>query len=58
MSLFIGALAFPAAPRLAEEAKIGILLGSMLSALTGYAVLRFAAPATPPLISGQAPASV
>jgi NhaA family Na+:H+ antiporter len=44
MSLFIGALAFPATPRLVEDAKIGILLGSTLSALTGYAVLRFAPP--------------
>lgn len=42
MSLFIGALAFPAAPELVEEAKIGILVGSLLSAITGYAVLRFA----------------
>jgi NhaA family Na+:H+ antiporter len=41
MSLFIGALAFPD-PALAEEAKIGILLGSFLSAVAGYLVLRFA----------------
>lgn len=44
MSLFIGALAFPGRPDLAEEAKIGILAGSFLSALAGYFVLRFAAP--------------
>ena len=42
MSLFIGALAFPGQPLLVEEAKIGILGGSLLSALCGYAVLRFA----------------
>lgn len=42
MSLFIGALAFPGHPALAEEAKIGILLGSFLSAAAGYLVLRFA----------------
>jgi NhaA family Na+:H+ antiporter len=42
MSLFIGALAFPGRPLLAEEARIGILLGSLLSALAGYLVLRFA----------------
>jgi len=44
MSLFIGALAFPTSPHLAEEAKIGILLGSMMSALAGYGVLRFSQP--------------
>jgi NhaA family Na+:H+ antiporter len=42
MSLFIGALAFPGAPALVEEAKIGILAGSLLSAIAGYLVLRFA----------------
>jgi NhaA family Na+:H+ antiporter len=41
MSLFIGALAFPANPELIDEAKIGILAGSLLSAVTGYLVLRF-----------------
>lgn len=42
MSLFIGGLAFPGDPLLVEEAKIGILMGSLAAALTGYAVLRFA----------------
>ena len=42
MSLFIGALAFPAAPELVEEAKLGVLLGSLLSAVLGFAVLRLA----------------
>jgi NhaA family Na+:H+ antiporter len=42
MSLFIGALAFPQQPELVEEAKIGILLGSFLSAALGYALLRVA----------------
>jgi NhaA family Na+:H+ antiporter len=42
MSLFIGALAFPGRPDLVEEAKLGVLAGSFLSALAGYAVLRFA----------------
>ena len=44
MSLFIGGLAFPGRPELAEEAKLGILLGSFLSAVVGYLVLRLAKP--------------
>jgi len=43
MSLFIAALAFPLAPELAEAARLGIIAGSLLSALVGYAVLRVAA---------------
>lgn len=42
MSLFIAALAFPQAPALAEAARLGIVAGSLLSALGGYAVLRIA----------------
>ncbi len=42
MSLFIGALAFPRYPLLIEEAKLGVLLGSAISAVLGYLVLRFA----------------
>ncbi|HEU0134975.1 MAG TPA: Na+/H+ antiporter NhaA, partial [Allosphingosinicella sp.] len=45
MSLFIGALAFPGDAELIEEAKIGVLLGSLASAITGYLILRFAVPA-------------
>ncbi|WP_088311355.1 Na+/H+ antiporter NhaA [Novosphingobium sp. B 225] len=40
MSLFIGQLAFPDAPELVEQAKLGVLAGSVLSALAGYVVLR------------------
>ena len=43
MSLFIGGLAFPGASE-ADGVKIGVLMGSLLSALAGYAVLRFAKP--------------
>ena len=42
MSLFIGALAFANNPLLADETKIGVLLGSVVSALIGAAVLRAA----------------
>ncbi|MDP9422043.1 MAG: Na+/H+ antiporter NhaA [Pseudomonadota bacterium] len=44
MSLFIGALAFPGNPALIDEAKIGILSGSLLSAVAGYLVLRLTPP--------------
>ncbi|HKT78214.1 MAG TPA: Na+/H+ antiporter NhaA [Sphingobium sp.] len=44
MSLFLGALAFPGATELVEQAKIGILAGSILSATAGYILLRGAAP--------------
>ena len=44
MSLFIGALAFPDHPLLVDEAKVGVLAGSLASALLGYAILRLAPP--------------
>jgi Na+:H+ antiporter, NhaA family len=44
MSLFIGGLAFPGNELLADEVKIGVLAGSVLSAVAGYLVLRFAPP--------------
>jgi len=43
MSLFIGGLAF-ADPAMADDVKFGVLMGSLASALIGYAVLRFATP--------------
>ena len=42
MSLFIGALAFPASPALVKEARIGVLLGSFCSAIAGFLILRVA----------------
>ncbi|AZE55300.1 Na+/H+ antiporter NhaA [Pseudomonas sp. PvP025] len=39
MSLFIGALAFPDNPHLVDEVKVGVLMGSILSAVLGIAVL-------------------
>jgi NhaA family Na+:H+ antiporter len=47
MSLFIGALAFPGDPLRVDEAKLGTLAGSLLSAIVGYAVLRLARPIEP-----------
>ena len=44
MSLFIGALAFPQAPEVVEAAKLGTLLGSLLSAVLGFVVLRLTRP--------------
>ena len=47
MSLFIGALAFPGDAARIDEAKLGTLAGSLLSAITGYLVLRFARTVEP-----------
>jgi NhaA family Na+:H+ antiporter len=46
MSLFIGTMAFAEEPALYEQVKLGVLGGTLLSLIAGYAVLRFA-PATP-----------
>jgi NhaA family Na+:H+ antiporter len=42
MSLFIGGLAFPGDAAMLDAVKIGVLAGSVLSALAGYMVLRLA----------------
>jgi NhaA family Na+:H+ antiporter len=55
MSLFIGLLAFPTDPALQDAVKIGVLMGSVASALVGALVLRFA-PAAETSASGAAPA--
>ena len=47
MSLFIGGLAFPAQPE-ADAVKIGVLLGSLLSAVAGVMVLRVTASTSVP----------
>ncbi|GGA77062.1 Na(+)/H(+) antiporter NhaA [Brucella endophytica] len=41
MSLFIGLLSFAASEHLQNETKIGVLTGSVLSAICGYVLLRF-----------------
>lgn len=53
MSLFIALLVFPADPVLQSEAKIGILAGSFLSGILGYAVLRGAHRERPVTAPGQ-----
>jgi Na+:H+ antiporter, NhaA family len=44
MSLFIGGLAFPGNEALIDEVKIGVLAGSILSALMGYLALASTKP--------------
>ena len=48
MSLFIGMLAFPDHPELQDEVKLGILAGSVLAGVAGWAVLR---------VTGRTPAA-
>jgi NhaA family Na+:H+ antiporter len=45
MSLFIGALAFGEGSALNDAAKIGVLMGSVVSGLLGWLVLRLSKPA-------------
>lgn len=42
MSLFIGLIAFPASPELESQVKVGVLLGSTLSAIVGAIILLLA----------------
>ena len=44
MSLFVGLLAFPTSPELQDEVKVGVLMGSVLSAVVGAVLLRMARP--------------
>jgi Na+:H+ antiporter, NhaA family len=48
MSLFIGLLAFPTSPELQDATKLGVLLGSGLSALAGAALLSVTRPEAKP----------
>jgi NhaA family Na+:H+ antiporter len=58
MSLFIGALAFPGRPELGDATKIGVLMGSILAGLAGYALLSFAPREAPgPRAAMRAPNS-
>ena len=44
MSLFIGLLAFPGEPAIQHGVKLGVLAGSLLSAILGGAIFLFARP--------------
>jgi NhaA family Na+:H+ antiporter len=44
VALFIAALAYPSAPQLLDEAKVGILGGSLVSGVVGALILRFTEP--------------
>ncbi|MBX9823420.1 MAG: Na+/H+ antiporter NhaA [Xanthobacteraceae bacterium] len=48
MSLFIGLLAFGETGSFKDQTRIGVILGSLLSAIGGWAVLRFSAPPAHP----------
>lgn len=47
MSLFVGLLAFPTDQALQDEVKLGVLLGSIASALIGAMVLRKSSARSP-----------
>jgi len=55
MSLFIGGLAFDD-PTHAAQVRLGVLVGSLLSAVTGFAVLRLASPRVAPAPTARPPA--
>lgn len=48
VALFVAGLAFLREPELLREAKLGILVGSLLSAVVGYVLLRFVAKPVAP----------
>ncbi|CAM1340549.1 Na+/H+ antiporter NhaA [Tenacibaculum aestuarii] len=41
MAIFISSLAYASSPEFIDSAKIGVLLGSVISAIIGYSILRF-----------------
>ena len=57
MSLFVGQLAFPDDPALADEVKLGVLGGSLLAAVSGYLLLCFAPSREPPCAASSPPVS-
>ncbi|WNG47671.1 Na+/H+ antiporter NhaA [Archangium minus] len=57
VALFVAGLAFANEPALLAEAKLGILLGSLLSAVVGYLLLRFGPTPRPRTEPSAEPAS-
>ena len=53
MSIFIATLAFPGAPGLLDAAKVGVLLGSLVSGVLGY-VLLYTSPQAPLVVKESA----
>lgn len=54
VALFVAALAYPADRALLDQAKLGVLAGSLLAGVLGAAVLRCTAPWTDPVSSERA----
>jgi Na+:H+ antiporter, NhaA family len=46
VALFIASLAFADSPKLLEQAKLGILMGSLVAGVAGYLLLRLSRPKT------------
>ncbi|MEP5255661.1 Na+/H+ antiporter NhaA [Winogradskyella rapida] len=44
MAIFIASLAFASSPEYVDSAKIGILIGSFISAIVGYVILHLTSP--------------
>jgi NhaA family Na+:H+ antiporter len=53
VALFIAGLAYPAEPLLLDQAKVGILAGSLLSGVVGAAILRSTAPLSGAAVDAQ-----
>jgi NhaA family Na+:H+ antiporter len=53
VALFIAGLAYPGAPRLLDEAKLGIIAGSLVSGIVGALILRSTAPMESPAVRAE-----